>query len=156
MTALSISLAVTSPICLANDTLTLDDLAKINTVSATKISPNGEQIAFTRSVPRTLYKDKDGLNYTQLFVVDDKKVERPFITGPVNVSNLNYSADGQFIYFLAKMSKDKHKSLYRIPVDGGQAQSVMRLKNTAISDYSLNPENSKVALLHCQLKLKRK
>ncbi len=156
MTALSISLAVTSPMCLANDTLTLDDLAKINTVSATTISPNGEQIAFTRSIPRTVYKDKDGLNYTQLFVVDDKKVERPFITGPVNVSNLNYSADGQFIYFLAKMSKDKHKSLYRIPVDGGQAQSVMHLKNTAISDYSLSPDNSKVALLALPTKTKKK
>ena len=65
----------------------------------------------------------------------------------MNVSNIQYSADGQFVYFLGKLNNEKLTTLYRIPVNGGQAQSVLSLKDTSISSYALSPKGNKVALL---------
>ena len=145
--ALAVALGLTSTVSLANDTLTLEDLTKIQTVGQTIVSPDGDSVAFTRSVPREIYVEKDGFNYSELYLTDAKGNERPFITGKVNISQLEYSADGKFVYFLAKFKEDKFKSLYRIPVDGGQWQKVIALKGTSISSYDLSPNNKQVALI---------
>ncbi|WP_372767791.1 prolyl oligopeptidase family serine peptidase [Pseudoalteromonas sp.] len=146
-TALTVALSMAATAAIANDTLTLEDLTKIQSVGQTVISPNGDTVAFTRSVPREIYVEKDGFNYSELFLTDAKGNERPFITGKVNISSLEYSADGKFVYFLAKFKEDKFKSLYRIPVDGGQWQKVIALKGTSISSYDLSPDNKKIAII---------
>ena len=132
---------------LANKGLSVEDLTQIQSVVQSKVSPSGEHVAFTRSVPRTLYVDKNGKNWQELYVVDDEGVERPFITGQVKVGNIQWSADGKNIYFVAKLNDDKFASLYRIPVDGGQATKVLSLKRTSVSGYSLSPDGRQVALL---------
>lgn len=47
----------------------------------------------------------------------------------------------------SEIKDDKYTSLYQIPVDGGQAQAVMSLKDTSISSYQLSPDNKQVAIL---------
>ncbi|TMO49923.1 alpha/beta hydrolase family protein [Pseudoalteromonas ruthenica] len=147
-TALALATAMgTSLSAQASDTITVEDIPKIKSVIQTAISPDGEQVAFTRSLPRELYIDKNGYNYSELYVVDDEGVERPFITGKVNIKSISWSADGQDIYFLAKLGEDKHTALYHIPVDGGQAQQVFALKGRSISSYELSPTGKQVAIL---------
>ncbi|RZF83007.1 S9 family peptidase [Pseudoalteromonas sp. CO325X] len=147
-TALALATAMgTSLSAQASDTITVEDIPKIKSVIQTAISPDGEQVAFTRSLPRELYVDKNGYNYSELYVVDDEGVERPFITGKVNIKSISWSADGQDIYFLAKLGEDKHTALYHIPVDGGQAQQVFALKGRPISSYELSPTGKQVAIL---------
>ncbi|GAP73963.1 acylaminoacyl-peptidase [Pseudoalteromonas sp. SW0106-04] len=147
-TALALATAMgTSLSAQASDTITVEDIPKVKSVIQTAISPDGEQVAFTRSLPRELYVDKNGYNYSELYVVDDEGVERPFITGKVNIKSISWSADGQDIYFLAKLGEDKHTALYHIPVDGGQAQQVFALKGRSISSYELSPTGKQVAIL---------
>jgi dipeptidyl aminopeptidase/acylaminoacyl peptidase len=98
-------------------------------------------------VPRELYIDANGTNYSELYVVDDKGVERPFITGKVSVRSIQWSADGDFIYFLTKKKTDKFTSLYRIAANGGESQKVLSLNGTSISSYKLNPNGKQVAIL---------
>lgn len=82
--ALALAMGFTSAASLASDTITIEDIPKIQSVSSTSVSPDGELVAFTRSVPRELYVDQNGSNYSELYVVDDEGVERPFITGKVS------------------------------------------------------------------------
>lgn len=103
--ALALAMGFTSAASLASDTITIEDIPKIQSVSSTSVSPDGELVAFTRSVPRELYVDQNGSNYSELYVIDDEGVERPFITGKVSISSISWSADGQFIYFLTKKKK---------------------------------------------------
>ncbi|PAY01113.1 peptidase S9 [Pseudoalteromonas sp. HM-SA03] len=145
--ALALAMGFTSAASLASDTITIEDIPKIQSVSSTSVSPDGELVAFTRSVPRELYVDQNGSNYSELYVVDDEGVERPFITGKVSISSISWSADGQFIYFLTKKKEDKQRALYRIAVNGGEAQKVLSLKGTGISAYSLSPDSKQVAIL---------
>ncbi|QUI61424.1 prolyl oligopeptidase family serine peptidase [Pseudoalteromonas sp. A22] len=145
--ALALAMGFTSATSLASDTITIEDIPKIQSVSSTSVSPDGELVAFTRSVPRELYVDQNGSNYSELYVIDDEGLERPFITGKVSISSISWSADGQFIYFLTKKKEDKQRALYRIAVNGGEAQKVLSLKGTGISAYSLSPDGKQVAIL---------
>jgi len=129
------------------DTITIEDIPKIKSVIQTSVSPSGDYVAFTRSLPRELYVDKDGRNFSNLFLVDSKGHERPYITGKVNVGNIQWSADGEHVYFTGKFKGDKFTTLYRIPVNGGERQAVLSLKGTSISTYKLNPNGKTVALL---------
>lgn len=127
--------------------ITAENLATLQSVSQAQVSPSGEYVAYTRSVPREIYVEKDGANWGELYLVNDKGEERPFITGKVNVRNIQWSADGSLIYFLAKMNDDKFTTLYQIPANGGQAQKTIALKGTSINRYSLSRDNTKIAIL---------
>ncbi|KZN64969.1 alpha/beta hydrolase family protein [Pseudoalteromonas luteoviolacea] len=145
--ALAIGLASASSIASKADTITIEDIPKIQKVVSAAVSPDGESVAFTRSVPRELYVDKNGKNFTELHLVDDKGVERPYITGKVNIRNISWSADGSYIYFLTKKKTDMFTSLYRIAVNGGEAQKVFSLAGRSVSTYRLSPNGKQVAVL---------
>ena len=146
-TSLALAIGLTSSLAFAATPLTVEDIPKIQSVIQTSISPDGDNVAFTRSVPRELYVDNNGTNYSDLYVVDDQGVERPFITGSVSIKSIQWSNDSKTIYFLAKLNEDKFTSLYQIPVDGGQASKVLSLKGTSISSYELSPNNKQLAIL---------
>jgi dipeptidyl aminopeptidase/acylaminoacyl peptidase len=146
-TSLALALGLSSSLAFAATSLTVEDIPKIQSVIQTSISPDGDNVAFTRSVPRELYVDENGANYSELYVVDDEGVERPFITGSVSIKSIQWSNDSKTIYFLAKLKDDKFTALYQIPVDGGQAQKVLSLKDTSISSYQLSPNNKQLAIL---------
>ncbi|MEH6395891.1 S9 family peptidase [Pseudoalteromonas sp.] len=146
-TSLALAIGLSSSLAVAATSLTVEDIPKIQSVLQTSISPDGETVAFTRSVPRELYVDENGTNYSELYVVDDEGVERPFITGSVSIKSIQWTNDSKTIYFLAKLEDDKFTALYQIPVDGGQAQKVLSLKDTSISSYQLSPNNKQLAIL---------
>ena len=76
-----VSLASVS--ALASDVITIEDIPKVKSVRNSVISPSGDHIAFTRTLPRELYVDKNGSSYSGLFITDTKGNAKPFITGKV-------------------------------------------------------------------------
>ena len=147
LTTLIFLIATTVKASLANNIITAENLATLQSVSEVQVSPSGQFTAFTRSVPRKIYHEQDGKNWLELHVVDDKGEERPFISGKVNIKNIQWSADSRLLYFLSKMDDDKHNTLYQIAINGGQAQKVLALKNTNINHYTLSQDNKTIALL---------
>jgi len=145
-------MSLASVTAMASDVITIEDIPKIKSVRTSVISPSGDQVAFTRTLPRELYVDKNGASYSGLFIADTKGNTRPFITGKVNVGALEWSADGKFVYFLAKFKGEKFTQLYRIPVDGGEREKVLALKDTSISRYDISPDGKQVALLAMPVK----
>lgn len=122
-------------------------VAELQLVTSAAVSPDGSRIAYTLSVPRKPNIDEDGEPWTELWVADAGKGEgRPFITGKVNVSAVEWSADGRQIVFLAKRGDDKTKALYLIPMDGGEARKAAELP-TDIANFSLEPDGNRVALV---------
>ncbi|MHC4166500.1 MAG: alpha/beta hydrolase family protein [Planctomycetota bacterium] len=128
----------------ADEVMTEMTVAKIRSVGSISISPDGRQIAYTLSVPRPVYTDDDGGAWSELHVVDRTGRSRPFITGKVNVSSIKWTPDGKGISFLAKRGQDKHKALYVIAADGGEARKVLE-HETDIGGYSWSPDGKEVA-----------
>lgn len=149
--SLSFTLAV---LCLAGATafaapgevFTPDHVAKLRAVTAAKMSPDGRWVAYGLSVPRDPFEEDDGPAWEELHVINPDGVARPYITGEVNVGQIEWTPDGRGISFLAKRGKEKHTSLYVIPIDGGEARRVVE-HETDIGSYSWSPDGARVAFL---------
>src|SRR5690606_12497026 len=102
--------------------LTLEEIVTLRRVAAAELSPDGERIAYLLQVPRVPYVDEGGPAYMELHVTDLAGRSRGFITGKVNVNQVEWSADGAKLLFLARRDGDDHVSLYEMPVDGGEAR----------------------------------
>lgn len=125
---------------------TSQDVARLRAVTSAEIAPDGTRVAYLLAVPRAPMKDEDGGAWTELHVVDREGNSRPYVTGEVNVSDLQWTPDGKSLSFLAKRGKDKHKSLYVIPVDGGEARNILKHGND-ISSYSWSADGKRVAFI---------
>jgi dipeptidyl aminopeptidase/acylaminoacyl peptidase len=140
------SIAVATPAAAADDTITADDIARTRWVTSARISPDGALVAYVLSVPRTPCEDDDGGAWAELHVAGPRGRTRPFVTGEVHVGGIDWTPDGTGISFLAKRGKDEHRSLYVIPVDGGEARRVLS-HDEGISAYSWSPDGARVAFL---------
>jgi dipeptidyl aminopeptidase/acylaminoacyl peptidase len=125
---------------------TPQDVALLNSVFAVDIAPGGEHIAYTVSVPRDPLNGENGPAFTELHVVDAGGSTRPFVTGRVNVSGVQWHPDGRQIAFLAKRSGDEHTSLYTIPIDGGEARRVTS-HGSDLRAFAFHPDGSQLAFL---------
>ena len=126
--------------------ITLEQTVSVKSVTELTISADGKHTAFIRNRPRNPYQEDDGSSYRELFMVDDKGAERPFVTGDVRINNLKFSPDHSQLYFVSKRGKDKFASLYKIAVNGGEANQVLSHGNT-ISGYDISQDGSKLAFL---------
>jgi len=135
-----------APAALLAAGMTLEQIAELREVSGAVISPDGEQIAYTVSVPRDLNEQEDGPAWSELHLLDRQGDARPFITGSVNVRSIGWTPDGASIAFLDKRGDATTTNLYEIPVDGGEARLLAALE-TDISAYSFSPDGDRVALL---------
>jgi dipeptidyl aminopeptidase/acylaminoacyl peptidase len=123
-------------------------IAELKLVTAAVISPDGAHTAYLLSVPRRPGVDDDGEAWSELWVLGHAPDAQPraFVTGKVNIANVRWLPDGQRIAFLAKRGDDKFRSLYVIPLAGGEAQRA--LAHVAdIADYSLAPDGQRVAFV---------
>jgi dipeptidyl aminopeptidase/acylaminoacyl peptidase len=131
----------------AEEVLTPHRVAELRLVTTAVISPDGSRVAYTLSVPRKPGVDDDGEPWAELWVTDAREgAARPFVTGKVNVSAVQWTEDGTRIAFLAKRGDDKTNALHLIPVDGGEARKAVELASD-ISSYSLAPDGKRVALV---------
>ena len=137
------------PVLAANGGMTLEQLATLRTVTQATVSPDGGRIAYVLSVPRRVGVDDDGPAWGELHVVSRDGANRGYVTGQVNVGGLEWSPDGRSLYYLAKRQGDEARSLYRIPVDGGESSVVATLKSD-IRGFSLSADGRQVALLALQ------
>ncbi|HRO26948.1 MAG TPA: prolyl oligopeptidase family serine peptidase, partial [Luteimonas sp.] len=139
-------LALAVPAFAASGGLTLEQIAKTRTVSQASISPDGRQVAYVLSVPREIGTEDDGPAWAELHLVSRDGSSRGFITGKVNVGGVEWLPDGRSLAYLAKRPGDETRTLYRIPVDGGESVAIATLKSD-ISAFSLSPDGRQVALL---------
>jgi dipeptidyl aminopeptidase/acylaminoacyl peptidase len=121
-----------------------DDLLGMKWCNGAAISPDGRHIAYTVRVPREA-DDKPGSPYSQLYVASVGTGDlRPFITGKVNVSSLQWSPDGSRIAFLSDRGKDEKTQVWMISVAGGEAVQVTESKS-GVSFFRWHPGGKKIA-----------
>lgn len=123
------------------------DLARIQSMESAMISPDGSIIAAVRSIPRELFEEDDGKNWEELYLIDHSgQGARPFVTGEVNVSAVEWRPGSSAVSFLAQRGDDEHQRLYVIPTDGGEATPVLTLGSAALS-YDWSPDGTRVAVI---------
>jgi len=118
--------------------LTPEHVAKIKNASSAVISPDGNHVAYSVSVPADPYKENKSAS-SHLYVLDVKSGEsRPYYTVG-SISNLDFRPTSNSITFLTKRSDDKTRAIYELPLDGGEAVKVYEYKRN-ISSYDWNSD----------------
>lgn len=138
-------LIVAAP-ALATEGMTLRQIADLAQVGEIALAADGRSVAYTRAVQRKLFDQPDGPAWTELHLSDAQGRSRAFISGEQNVRSIAFSADGRAITFIAKRAGDDFASLYRIAVDGGEAERIAALKSD-IRGYHVSPDGRSVLLV---------
>lgn len=132
---LSVLLLVVAPATQAQQRdITLEEVITMQRVAQAVTSSDGAFTAFTKVRPRTPYKEDDGGAYTELFVRNAAGQTIPFVTGDVRIGQIRFSRDNEYLFYLAQRGDDKHTSLYKIPVNGGESTRVYQ-HETAIGSF---------------------
>jgi dipeptidyl aminopeptidase/acylaminoacyl peptidase len=150
LTVLVAALALSSGAFADGSPLTFEQLAAIRTVTDVKISPDGRTVAYTLSVPRKPGVDDDGPAWVELHVQPANATRgRAFVRGEVNVSQVEFSPDGEWLTYVAKREDDEHRSLWAIPVNGGESVRLVEFESN-IADYAVAPDGQRVAIVATQ------
>lgn len=125
------------------------DVAKLKLVGGAHLSPNGQYVAYVVAEPKIPsdadFKNGRARSVLHLYNVSTGK-DRVFIGNDDKMRSVHWTPDSSHLTFLSKRGDDKETSLYKIPVDGGEAQRVLSFKS-GISTYSLSPDGRRVAFV---------
>ncbi len=130
----------------ASDVLSPKDVLTMKRVGSAVMSPKGDWIAYTVSVPREA-TDKAGPAYNELYLISVRSREvKPFITGKENVSSVTWRPDGSALAFLAARWDGASSQVWLIPAGGGEARQLTRTE-TPVSAYAWSPAGDRLAYL---------
>jgi dipeptidyl aminopeptidase/acylaminoacyl peptidase len=135
------------PVATQEGRFTPELVARLSSVTAARLSPDGTRSAYVLAVPRRAGVDEDGAAWSELWVADvDGSRTRAYVAGKGTVSAPLFTPDGRELAFLAKRGADKETSLYLIPLDGGEARPAVALAG-AIEGFDLAPDGRRVVCL---------
>jgi len=152
--ALLVILILIPQCILSADPFSPEDVLKFKRVSEAAMSPSGEWIAYTVSVPRDA-SDEAGGAYSELWLVSTKPGEpKPFIAGKVNASGPRWSPDGSRIAFLMARGEKAKTQVWMIPAAGGEATQVTN-SEAAVSTFRWHPSGARIAYVAATPQSKR-
>lgn len=142
---ISIAIAVAGTFASATasaNTFEIEHLPKMHNAANVTLSPDGKNTAYTVSNPRDMVAgDKDGNADSHLYVITGSGKPVSFVSANGSVSALQFSGDGNTLFFKTKREDDKFSSLYSIALAGGEAQKQFEFE-TAIGDYAVSKDGN--------------
>ncbi len=143
---IAILLFTTLNAAIAQRGLTPLDIANIQTVTSTQISPDGRTIAYTLSVPANPL-EVNRPNSTHLYVYDlASGASRALITEGGNVGNIAFRPGSGTITFTSRRSEANTTALFEIPVTGGNPV-LLHAHNTNILGYQWAADGNHVVYM---------
>ncbi|MFQ3251270.1 MAG: dipeptidyl aminopeptidase/acylaminoacyl peptidase [Glaciecola sp.] len=138
-TLLASALAI-SGLALAAESFEIEHLPKVKNAGNITVSADGKTTAYTLSNPRDMVAgNEDGTADSHLYVMTGKNKPSLFIGTKGSVSSLQFSADGETLFFKTKREDDKNTSLYSISMNGGEATQRFAFE-TSIGDYAISKD----------------
>ncbi|NBC66236.1 MAG: prolyl oligopeptidase family serine peptidase [Bacteroidetes bacterium] len=130
---------------LAQNVVTPQHIAEMETVSNSQISPDGRYIAYTISTPADPYEENRS-NSTHLYLLDVAEgTTTPYHTTS-SVSSVQFRPGQNAITFLSEIAGDDTRSLYQIPIEGGEAVKLFSFRQDLIR-YSWHNDGNQIAFM---------
>jgi dipeptidyl aminopeptidase/acylaminoacyl peptidase len=115
---------------------------KLKAVGTPRVSPDGSRIVYTVNEAVTTADKSEFV--TQIWMANVATKQSIQLTfGDKSSTNPKWSPDGKWIAFLSNR-KDNRNNLYRLSLDGGEAEPLTDLKS-AVSNFSWSPDGRYIA-----------
>ena len=112
-------------------------------VTAPRVSPDGETVAFVRKVP----EDEDSYEATIYLVSTGGDEPRRFTLGEGVDSEPRFSPDGERLAFVSTRGADDDRpQLWVVPVDGGEGRQVTNVAG-GVSNIAWRPDGNAIAFV---------
>lgn len=113
--------------------LTPEHVAQIEAVTNSMVSNDGRMVAYTVSVPADPYEENAGAS-TELHVLNVETGETKPYYSAGSMGNIRFRPGHESLTFLAQRDGDDTRSLYELPLDGGEAVKIFEY-DRSISAY---------------------
>lgn len=134
-------LLVTTAVAVAQKPLTAHQTVEMRHVTQVAISPDGSQIAYILSVPRTA-REPDGAAWAHLMIVSSEGGQsRALVSGRRNVSNVGWLGNDKVTFTMRSGSVTR---VFAIAKGGGQPQPISP-EGMTVRAYALSPDQSLLA-----------
>jgi dipeptidyl aminopeptidase/acylaminoacyl peptidase len=120
--SVAIALCANPAVAAAPHAFTVHDMLAMQRISEPRVSPDGKRVVF---VVRTTDMEENKGRTSLWLVQADGGGPRRLTTAQANDDDPRWSPDGMTIYFLSTRSGTSQ--VWRIPVDGGEAEQVTNL-----------------------------
>ena len=131
-----------------------DDIAEIQSVGAIDITPDGNKIVYTLTVPADpTLENKRAAHH--IYVWDTNDNTSKLLYDKADVRAIKIRPNHQSISFLLKQDTDDHTSLYEMLITGGSIKKIFEYKRS-ISTYAWSPDGQKIVFTARENKKKLK
>lgn len=115
---------------------------KVKAVGTPRVSPDGSRVVYTVNEAVTTADKSEFV--TQIWMANIATKQSVQLTfGDKSSTNPKWSPDGKWIAFLSNR-KDNRNNLYRLPLDGGEAEPLTELKS-AVANFNWSPDGRFIA-----------
>lgn len=122
--------------------ITPDHVAKTQNVTNSIINNNGSLVAYTVSIPADPYAE-NASNKSELHILNmDTGESKPFYSN-TGFGSIQFRPNHSSITFLTTRAENEKRSLYELPLDGGEAIKIFEFERN-ISDYSWHHDGNHI------------
>lgn len=133
------------PLFAQENVVTPEDVARLEYVTNSVISENGEKIIFQKLVPVPPEEENAPAN-VNLHIYDRNSGDTTPLITEYSVSNLKFRPQHNTISFTAKQESDSVTTLYETSIDGGDVKKLYTFE-ASISSFDWHPDGESVAFI---------
>ncbi len=132
---------------LAQDVMTPEDVARIESTGAIAVSPDGTNIAYTRvHRPEVVQGEDNGTASQQLMLARGPMMATAYLPEDMRISGVDFTPDGSMITFLWTDSGGD-RAVYGVPVGGGAYRMLATVEDAPVYSYAFSPDGSQIYML---------
>ncbi len=127
--------------------MTPEDVAKLESVGAMVVSPDGSKVAFTTSsLPDVTEGEDDGTFTQELKVAAAADQARAYLPNDVSPGGIAFSPDGAMVSFLWS-KEDEDRAVWGVPIDGGTYKKLAGIEDADVRSYRWSDDGRTLYLL---------
>ncbi|MGY6551359.1 MAG: S9 family peptidase [Erythrobacter sp.] len=127
--------------------MTPEDIARLESVAAIAVAPDGSRVAFTTlSLPDVTKGEKDGPPRQVLKVTAAPDAARVFLPEDISPAGIGFTPDGRMVTFIWGKSGET-RAVWGVPVDGGAYRKLAALKDGNVRAYRFSPDGSMIYMI---------
>ena len=127
--------------------MTPEDVARLQSLGAIAVSPDGTRIAYTTSsLPDVTKGEDNGSPKQELKLAWGPDMARTYLPKDISPAAVRFSPDGRMISFVWGKG-DEDRAVWGVPVDGGAYRKLAAVKDADVQSYAWAPDGKTLYLL---------